>query len=356
MTPQPGGDRSKGRSPLLPREVGIDLTRLNHSYLEMTGKKFEHYHCPFTNSDDPVELCMGHVVPQSYPGSCRARVAQRKDIDNFYGSVAEADFGTLLAARGKNPHELLYDKRMQREVRPRVRVDGADVPYYPGHGGKDPAHTRVILESASDGRKVDLVLKLSPDVMLASLDKRWDVAIERDCRLTAMVTLIKAAYLTMFHQHAYQWALSAAGVDLGYFMLGAFFRANNGKPIEEVRRAMKPFFLPFKNMVRPVDRFVGDDPPRGTIEDHRCGICFGSSGKPFAQIVYVRLGDTCHGVLLPGAENPESAAAYWDFLNSDNESLRISNTWFNQEEQQWEYHPEARVTHWPKKHVTFDFD
>ena len=162
--------------------------------------------------------------------------------------------------------------------------------------------------------------------------------------------------LTLFHLHGYRWALSHGGIEIGYSLLGRFFRDNRRKQVTDVRGAMKPYFFPYKHMVRPIERFGEGEPPRGTLEDDFCGTCLGSSGKRFAQIVYVRIADRCHAVLMPGAENPESAATYFEFLNNDNEVLRVSHTQFNHEQQCWEMHPEPVTFHWPKKHVTFDFE
>ena len=189
----PDYDRSKQELPLIPPDVAADLPRLQASYLEKTSSRFNHFFCPFMHSDERVELCMGHVIPKSYANCSRAQVAQRKDVDNFYGTVAEADLGMLLETRGRTLPELILDKKLQMEMRPRIVVEGNEVKYYPDRGGKDPNHTRVLLESAADGRTIDLVFKKSPNEMLLSLNKNWGVVVERDCRLTGMVTMVKAA-------------------------------------------------------------------------------------------------------------------------------------------------------------------
>lgn len=349
-------DRAKPSAKLIPPDVAGDLPRLQQSYSEKTGERFNHFFCPLMHRDDPVELCMGHIVPQSYPNCCRAKVAQRKDIDNFYGAVAEADFGNLLEAKGKTLAQVVFDKRLQRELRPQIVVEGEEVGYYPYRGGKDPQHTRVLVENSTDGRTMDWVIKKSPEEMLASTNKNWGVYIERDCRLTAMVTMIKAAYLTMFHLHGYTWALSHAGIEIGYSLLGRFFRDSHDKDVHEVRDAMKASFAPYKHMYRPIEHYGAGPTPRGTLEDWFSGVCVGSSGRPFAQIVYVRIDDHCHAVLMPAAEHPESAATFHEFLNNDNETLQVTPTVFNAEKQQWEFDTNTIRAHWPKKHFSFDFE
>ncbi len=118
---------------------------------------------------------------------------------------------------------------------------------------------------------------------------------------------------------------------------------------------MKQFFSPYKHMVRPIDRVVEGELPRGTLEDGLFELCLGSSGKPFAQIIYVRIADQCYAVLMPCAENPESAVTYYEFLNNDNENLRVCCARYNDEKECWERCPESVTVHWPKTGATFDF-
>ncbi len=356
MPPQPDDSQPKQSDVLVPNDVAADLPRFQASYQEKTGTRFEHYFCPFLHKDEPAEMCMGHVVPQSYANCCRTAIALRKDVDGFYGRVVEGHFGVLLVARQSEFVDLFRDKKLQREMRPQFLLGGQPVDYYPDRGDKNPNHTRVSLECQPGGGTVNVVFKKSPDEMMSSLGKDWGYAVVRDCRLSALVTLIRSAYLTLFHQHGYNWALSHAGIEVGYSMLGRFYRENHSKSTAEAREAMKDFFVPFKNMVRPIERFAGGFVPRGTLEDNFSGICYGSSGHPFAQVVYVRIGDQCHAVLMPGAENPESAVTYLDFLKNDNDKLKVCHTRFNHEKLQWEVEPEPVTAHWPKNHFTFEFD
>src|SRR5262245_56324301 len=58
-------------------------------------------------------------------------------------------------------------------------------------------------------------------------------------------------------------------------------------------------------------------PPRGTLEDNRAWVCFGSSGRPFGMVVLVRTDAALHAVLLPGFSHPDSVELYLDFLRND---------------------------------------
>jgi hypothetical protein len=299
---------------------------------------------------------MGHVIPQALPGCTRTCVVQRKDIDNFYGTVAEAHFGTLLKARGKGLKDIMHDPSLQRRLKPQLLIGGKKVDYYPFRdGNKNANHARLNLQTAEEGKPVELVIAMKFDEVVAAEEKEWGIGFVYDCRLAMVVTMIKAAFLTMFRLHGYQWAYSSGGLAIGFELLGRCYWENHGKEPDAVQAALKEFFLPYKHLVRPVNGFIGDNPPRGTLEDYRSGICFGSSGRPFAQIIYIRIGEQCHGVLMPGFENHESAATYLDFLKNDNETLMISDTWFNHGKQQWEVNPKPIVTHWPKHDESFEF-
>ena len=84
-----------------------------------------------------------------------------------------------------------------------------------------PDQTRVIVETPS-GKEVKLILKMHPADLQAAASKKWRIAIERDYRLPALVSMIKAAYLTLFSMLGYRYALSAAGLEVGHSILGRF--------------------------------------------------------------------------------------------------------------------------------------
>ncbi len=338
-------------------DLAKSLFHLRNDYEAQTGSPFAHFYCPLLFKDEPAILCMGHVVPESFPDSCGARIAQRADVDSFYGSIAEADFGTLLEARKRGSKNMVTDNASLKRFRPKLVADGEEVRYYAYSGSKKPEHSLALLETQPGGEEIQLVLAKSHDEIASNLDKDWRLVVERDSRLTGIVTLIKAAYLTLFRVHGYRWSLSAAGASVGYDILGRFFRENHGRNQADIRTAMKAFFLPYKHMVRPVVAGRSENPMRGTLEDHRAGVCFGSSGRPFALVVYVRTGAKLHAVLMPAFRHPDSVEAYLNFLKRDyQETLRVSLTRYDTSKQHWEVSPEPIEAHWPKQGDSFEFD
>jgi hypothetical protein len=200
---------------------------------------------------------------------------------------------------------------------------------------------------------VRLVLKQRPEDFEARIKRDWRVVVAQDSRVTALVSVIKAAYLTLFRMLGYRYALSAAGIEVGHSILGNFFLEHGHKSVEEARKAAKEWFRPYVNMMRPIDRF-GGPAPLGTIDDGEAKVCFGSSGKPYAMIVCVRTDQMYQAVLMPVYDNPESAATYHEFLNNDEERLRANSCEFSREERCWNGNEDILEMNWPKGHETID--
>jgi hypothetical protein len=189
--------------------------------------------------------------------------------------------------------------------------------------------------------------------MKADTAKKWQISVEGDFRLCSLVTIIKAAYLTLFRLMGYPYALSTAGLSVGYYMLGRFYRENHAKSVSEAKESARRYFQPYVHMMRPIEK-VGGERPLGTIEDHRAMVCFGSSGRPFGLIVCVRTNDKLHGVLMPAFAHPDSVEAYHNFLTNDRESLRTCECVYDPKKDCWEGTDQPIEAMWPKHDDTFE--
>jgi hypothetical protein len=337
-------------------EMRNQLVHLQRDYTAFEGKPFEHFFCPMLLKDENVELCMGHIVNDKIPNSSGVRIVQRKDVDGFYGRAFESDFVTLLEARAAKPKDAVFNACLSKKMKPRIVVDGKDCPYYLDRGTTlPPDHTGIHLEHP-DGDAIKLVLKKKPDEFKSERTRGWQIVVERDCRVTALVSLIKAGYLTLFRMLGYRYALSGPGIEVGHNILGKFFRLHGGESVDDARAEARRWFRPFVNMMRPIDRFSGTA-PRGTIEDNVAMACFGEySENAFGLIVCVRTNTTYEAVLMPVYNDANSAAAYHKFLTGKDETLRVSYCEFHPKEQCWHRSEEIIETTWPKGHSTFEFD
>jgi hypothetical protein len=323
-----------------------DFTRVN-------GRPFQHFFCPLLMRDEETQRCLGHIVPQSIPNSRRSCVVQRADVDNFYGVVAEGDLSTLLAARAAGTRGLLFDPELSKKIKHRFTVGGEAVEHYHDKGHRAPQHTPLVFES-DQGDAVRLVLKKSNEELVAALGQRWQVTVDGDFRISSVVALIKSGFLSMFHLLGYHYAESAAGLAVGYGILGDFYRKHDGDA-ERAKSDLKNYFRRYSTMVRPLHVLQGEG-PRGTIEDYRTQACFGGTGRPFALVVFVRTGEALHAVLMPASNHPESMAAYWEFMTNDREEIWIHECRLDLPNGCWQASSEPTRLVWPKRGPTFQFD
>lgn len=330
------------------------LDELRNDFAGVEGMPFKHFFCPILWIDEATELCLGHVVNKAFRRSSGIRVVQRKDVDGFYGSVVEAQFEVMVASGGKSASELMFDPNLNRKIRPRITVDGEECEYYPykGHKGPDDTLGQIRLD---DGSQMEVVLKKSPSEVAAAENGNWQVDVDRDYRIAAVATLIKAAHLTLFHMLGYSYALSAAGEYVGRQILGTFYLENREKSLKHAREAADSYFGQFATMVRPLT-MVGDPPSQGTAEDNTVFVCRGTSRRPFAMGVFVRIEEQLHCVLVPAFDHPDAVPTYLDFLQNANETLAKTLVRYNRVSRSWEPITEdpTQIT-WPKKHESFRF-
>jgi hypothetical protein len=338
-------------------EIRESLVPLQADYMKVSGSPFAYFYCPLLFRDEDVELCMGHIISKTWKNCCRATVVQRGDIDHWYGSIAEAEFGTFLEARAAGLQGVVQDEELRKQVKPKILVEGEECRYYPYQEGQSsPHHTHIELVPPTGDDFVRLVLKKHPSKMAEDQGKRWSMVVDRDWRPPVIVSVIKAAYLTLFKLLGYGYALSSGGLEIGRFTLGKFFEENNGKSRSEVREEIPKFFRPYRHIVRPIKEF-GGPAPRGTIEDKTVGICFGSSGRPWAMMVFVRIDQDISAVLMPAFNHVDSLDAYRSFREEDDDRwLNVSEATFKPEQGYWDTCRTPFRTFWPKQSGTFDLD
>jgi len=237
----------------------------------------------------------------------------------------------------------------------RIVVEGEEWKHYNFKGKQAADHSRIALEHEEGGDIVQLVIAKPAPELLAAQAKDWSLVVDRDFRASAFMTIVKAAYLTLFKMFGYRYALSASGLAIGRAILGQFYEENYGKPVAETRNAARAFLRPHQHMLRPVVSF-GGPAPRGTIEDGRAAVCFGSCGRPFALVVWVRIDEDLYAVLMPDIKHPDSAEAYATFLIGDREYLYLNEAVYKTEAGHWEVSDKTVRTDWPKTGDGFDLE
>jgi hypothetical protein len=297
-------------------------------------------------ADDDVDLCEAHIVNKAFGASSLSTV-QRKDVDGFYGSVFESDFVDL-KDRGRKSADVLADRALAKRFRPKIMAAGRPIDYYMPTGPIPPEHTRVILGGPHGD--VAFVLKAPPDEVAALSSADWTVAVEKDVRIPALVSTLKAAHLTLFEMLGYTYALSAGGHFLGHDVLGKFFLENRGKAKSEVLARASLHFREFAHMMRPM---LGvPDSFKGTAEEKAVYVCERGSIR-WGMIVMVRTTPgPLHAVLVPVLEDPVAAPIFMNFLRgSTDEPFAARLAWFRGD--RWEAATETVNAHWPKTGVLY---
>ena len=312
------------------------------------GVPFLHFFCPILFNDQDAPLCKAHIVNRFFPSSARAWTVQRKDVDNFYGSIFEADFGAIQYS-GEEPNlgKTVIDRKLSQKFAPKIFVDDVPVEFFVAKE-KIPKHfTPVVFDS--DGQEIQLGLKISPEAMHAATGKKWKIEIEKDVRLAALVSLIKAAHLTLFEILGYRYALSAGGHFVGRQILGEFFLRNHDKRKTDVLKNARPFFREFAHMVRPVESSGIDF--RGTINDKQLLVCKRNSTHPWAFIVFLKMSRSLHAVMIPILDQSFTAAKFIRFLQDEDDSIEVALSRFEQDH--WTIDKESAEIRWPKSGVSY---
>jgi len=278
-------------------------------YEAYTGKPCSHFVCPILGRDEDVEMCRGHMVTL---GSPEIWVPQRKDVDNFYGSVVEADLATIVEDRGKHPWQLLLDPKRQRKHKFRMELGGEVVQHYIPRPDHDPVpgHTRIEIRNKDDQSICDIGMKVSPDKFLEAMNTRLELIVERDFRPSVVAAMLKASHLTMFRMLGYDHVDSPGGRFVGD-ILKTFFEKHKGSHAaakEDVER----YFSQFTTMIAPLV-VRGDDFLPGTAENNVLISCFAATEGVFAIGVIVKVKQDRFCVFLP-TDCRKSINVYFSFL------------------------------------------
>ena len=97
------------------------LEQLRAEYESVSGRPWRFFYCPILHRDEETELCAGHVVNQALRDADRSWTVQRKDVDNYYGTLFEGDFLALEQKVDLQVDEILADRKLSRQFKPQDR-------------------------------------------------------------------------------------------------------------------------------------------------------------------------------------------------------------------------------------------
>jgi hypothetical protein len=324
-------------------QLRTKLEKLRVDYQQVKGYSFTHFFCPILFRDEDTPLCKAHIISQAFSNSSRKWTIQRKDVDEFYGSNFEAEFSSIQYKEDRSIGKTLVNKELYRKFSPKIFIDDNPIDYFIARGDIPNQFTPVLFEN-DDGRTIFLGLKMSPGEFEPIEGRKIEIEISKDVRIPSLVSLIKAAHLTLFEMLGYTYALSASGHFTGFEILGKFFWQNRDKPKTEIIESARPFFREFTHMVRPIqENTLGI---KGTATDRLLYLCRSVSGSPWAFIVFIRTSKLLHAVMIPLLDDVDKAGLFYNFLQNDHEVLEASLCKFDNN--QWEISKKTTRLQWPK--------
>jgi hypothetical protein len=290
--------------------------------------------------DEDVDLCRAHLVNRAFPESNRSWTVQRTDVDNFYGRIFEGDFVDVQYHGEPSPDQIIVDPDLSKKLRPQILLGDEVVPHFMAHDPVPDHFTEAIVGGPCGA--IRLGLKIHPNDAAAAIGKGCQIVIEKDIRLPALVSLLKAAHLTLFEMLGYRYALSAGGFFLGRTVLGDFFLQNRGRSKADILTNAASHFREFANMVRPVSS------PATTVQDTATDrflfVC--EAQTPWAFIVFIRTSDLVHAVLVPVFEAPSAPARFVSFLRGEGGPIQAKRCRFDDDKFQAAKNAETLI--WPK--------
>lgn len=322
-------------------EIQKQLELLKTDYESVSDRSWQHFFCPILWRDEKTELCRGHVINQAFDNADRSWIVQRKDVDNHFGTLFESDFLALEQKGDLQVDDILVDKRLSRQFRPTISVDGQSVDFFVANEDVPESFSELTFHSPQGS--VKLGLKISPNEMEEYLDGKWEIAIDKDVRLPALVSLLKSAHLTLFHMLGFQYALSAGGYFLGKEVLGDFFLKTRTMERRSAIEEAKVHFKKYQSLVRPVIELSFDSD--GTLTDNTLLLCM-IGDRFWAFNVFIQTGTQLHGVLVPILEDSESAARFHRFLSVPFPEFPVKIARMG-EERVWKIHSETLSLPWP---------
>ena len=322
-------------------EATKKLEALRADFNEVVGRPFSHFFCPVLFRDEDSPLCQAHIVNAAFPETSRQWTLQRQDVDNFYGSIFESDFVDLRYAGDGVAAETLVDSHMYKRFRPKILRNGREVEYFFVNGPVPSQFTKIVFEEG--GHRVLLALKLAPSEVSATVAANWQIEVVKDIRLAAIVSVLKAAHLTLFEMLGYRYALGLGGRYLGG-ILGQFFLQSVGRTRAEAINHAATYFEPFAAMVRPV--VAGSPELGGSIDDSAVRVCWCEGNSSFwGIVVFVRTHRLVHAALLPVFEDAVGAKRFERFMESNEDTLDTSLARF--ENGHWDVSSQHTTSTWP---------
>lgn len=303
--------------------LNAKVDKLREDFRAETGHPFKHFFCPILHVDDAVPLCEGHIINKAF-GTCNAWVPQRQDVDNFFGSMVEADFISAVGDRSKTAFQKWMDPDLQRRYRPQLFSKGVAVEHYITKDIKSvPGQTPLVVMNPKGELLGNIVIKKAPEEIKAlhATDLQVVAAPPAHFVPAIIASVLKAAHLTMFSLNGYRHVFSTAGRYLGE-ILKEFYEKHKTTKKRNLATELADAFRPHATLISPV--ILKNTPVlAGTVIDNRILAALGGTEGTFAFGVLIPAGpDDAFCVWLPSCLG-KTIDTYFSFLKEPPPSMAV---------------------------------
>ena len=246
------------------------------------------FKCPITGMREKAVLCKGHVVPKAAGGRA-LWVPQRKDVDNQFGSFANADFvqDTKMQGFVENPdghHEfaeyLSSGQKLNRKVRAHVVMDGLL-----HEAQADSVSGKIHARLTGKTTAIDAL----PEPVRQALKKRQGevgIFFESKAMPQVIVSCLHSFYLRMFLEHGYE-VMQNCGVIRD--ILKTVYESNGKNIPDHARQLVRPNMV-MDGLSEAFQQDVLDDPGHKFL----VGLC---GDVPFCTIHAMNMGTSTVGIV-----------------------------------------------------------
>ena len=336
------------------KPLGTSIERFSADFESVTGKRFRHFYCPILHVDEETPLTKGHVVPESLGGS--ARVLQRRDVDQGFGSFFEAEAADAIRyGLDAKPLDVVLHgdaselKQLGRRFGFQLLLEGADKPLHAWvRNVGDDAVFHVSLEDLKralgeyDGQELH----------------SGAVGVELDARSSILVTSLRTSHLAWFRLCGYGYVFSDEGRFVASVLRGVyeeFIKPRRGQNqtkkgsliSDRVKREVDRYCLQFANSIRPVPQAALETYSkamrRGTPDSGRF-LALWDGNDIYGKISTIRLGNQHIGVMTPLRYDARGRALVGVRANLE---LVFSEGWFDADEGEFRIDPPGGRAIWP---------
>ena len=269
--------------------------------------------CPFTYTYTE-DTSWGHILPEKLFNTNRSKIMQWSSIDSWYGSYFESGFinaTELINLEHKVGKEnvilsVLNNKKLFKAANKEANIKGIKgTPY------KKKNDQHLYFRFTTSGIEKDKLDSIKQAVSI-------NISIDFDYSIHELVSLIKAASLTMFYKFGYACIYSVPFVFIGQEYIGKFYLNNHYLMKKERDTILQNSKIIFKDITNTIGTL--NDEPHFTesafiLENNLFYIC-ANNNTMWGWMFLFKIHNKVRFVILPAFDDKYGMYAYNQYLKT----------------------------------------